>query len=1283
MPQQQNESLEDEAQIPQEYDLDKICQELLNPEETEEGTDSRPLAAIIGEAGAGKSTLLHNIGEWVDRQTETDVPILVSLRSIGDKQLYDYLIEDWLRDAAGEAEAASEEWKQAFNELLKSRRVWLLLDGADEMGVDSPLAKIADQLREGWPNNLRVVLTCRMNVWDAGNNYLEGFRTYKTLPLTYGDADTPDRVGEFITKWFKPNPERGKKLRSELDNPQKTRIKDLVKNPLRLALLCYTWQLNEGELPETKAELYSQFVNLIYQWKDNTFPIHKLNQTLGQLALESLNSSSSRFCLRESVVRGVLEKSQPELFKFAINSGWLNRIGVTGEKPREDAYAFFHPTFQEYFAALAIGEDWTYFLNHTPEDPSQGTYRIFEPQWKEVFLLWMGLKSDESSSVSNEEQKENFIEALLQFKTQIKFYRLIVYLIACQGIAELRESRFTTDIVETLVAFGFGSPTKNMGEWINKNTSELINKNASELKRRFRWGKTAARTALKTTNHSQVIEGLNNLKKQIPTMCFEVYYFVESLDDSKKSQDLSHPNFCNFQKKKHENSNPFIFVNFDGNDSDETGNYPRQGYIHLAEFNNELCLRDIRQLPKIDPDNSEEITALIKLIERAIASYIPGKAKKYGYFLGLLEENQLYLIVELIDRLGDCRPGNTQALEFLVSLLKNAQDEFIAERVGIILEKIAIAHSLVLQMLTDMLEPNYRDFVRLYSASTLCKIDAGNQNAISTLIEVLKFLSIEPEYDDGFEKEDLNYASIVIDIFEKFAVANNQVIKAMVDFIPNSFWWCRKIPGLLGKIAFNNPEAIKGLTNLISSHQTEETYFIAAVSLLQINPENSDAIQRLTNLVDSAQERHIRTKAAYELREIGKLDNNNWKAIKLFIDEICDFRKGRNWRRSELCQFISKNENIVNKLLQIILDTSLGENFRIQVIFILKNNIVAGNNPRFLETLNYLVDNESNAEICRLSLNTLLSRYPKEPKLIEEAIKDRTQLFNASESEECRLDTAASLQNIDPNNLDALNVIIDVLLTSQDWFDLETVDDNDNDYIITARTKKAAQLLKKVHHTNILTVVVTRLQRWLIEGNNEPNYSQRSGLIDEVLFHCALKMSYPKFFEASVAAQPSNVEAGDTLFVANSAIVQSLENRLKSRADRLESTEKTQLLWIDARTLQSQTDFSAIAQELCTQIYLAANDGIPPCDVDSAVKLKPRILQIRAFLQKENLALILAECEPHDRLVEFFQEQLLPGLTQFLHVAWISSRPLEAPLKAFPEQENLLSAIQSWINELG
>ncbi|WP_239005460.1 NACHT domain-containing protein [Gloeothece citriformis] len=387
------------CEITQKYDNEEFFTEVLEKGNSPKSQGQR--IAIIGEPGAGKTTQLQKIADWVLEKTDQEIVIWVSLADLQGRTLEDYLFNVWLKDALKTARV-TEAMEDGLVELFNESKVWLLLDGVDEMGVNNPLYEINSQIK-GWIASARVVLTCRVNVWDAGKNHLEKFDIYRNLDFSDSQRD------EFINKWFFQSSDLGESLKNELMKSGKERIKDLVKNPLRLSLLCYAWQKRKGDLPETKAGLYQWFVDTFYQWKEEYFSTtsaqrKELNKALGTLAKEAIDQPVSRFRLTRRQVVQVLGELDEPLCKLAIDIGWLNQVGVAEENPDEPVYAFFHPTFQEYFAAVSI-EDGKFFLNHISENPDQGIYRIFEPQWKEVILLWFG---------KNDLEQKNYLMELLE-----------------------------------------------------------------------------------------------------------------------------------------------------------------------------------------------------------------------------------------------------------------------------------------------------------------------------------------------------------------------------------------------------------------------------------------------------------------------------------------------------------------------------------------------------------------------------------------------------------------------------------------------------------------------------------------------------------------------------------------------------------------------------------------------------------------------------------------------------------------------------------------------------
>ena len=475
-----------EEEITQKFNHQEFFDQVIRDGETK---SKGKRLAIIGEPGAGKTTLLQKIGDWL--RDNDQVPIWISLANVGTKPLQEYLLKDWLQDAAETIEPPDQEWKTALQQLLKSNQACLLLDGVDEMVVPNALQWIGEQLKAGWANSVRVVLTCRLNVWES--SALEGFDVYRNL-----DFDYPEQVRQFIDQFFQReggDATLGEGLKEELEKPGKERIRDSIKNPLRLSLLCYSWELGSGELPETKAELYRQFVNAFYKLKERELPIKieqqkDLNRALGELAKEAIERISSRFLLRESFIKELLGEPHQEgtLFWEACRLSWLNDIGITAEKPYEKAYAFIHPTFQEYFAAISIKDNWNFFLKDIPELPEKGTYKIFDKKWEEPLLLWAGL----TSQLVGKGSKECLIRELINFKDgyfdfsslQIKddgFYRYRAYLLAGLILAEESFPELEDIVFGKLSKWAFYERVEKYGQKYCHTPFDPIEKSAKQI----------------------------------------------------------------------------------------------------------------------------------------------------------------------------------------------------------------------------------------------------------------------------------------------------------------------------------------------------------------------------------------------------------------------------------------------------------------------------------------------------------------------------------------------------------------------------------------------------------------------------------------------------------------------------------------------------------------------------------------------------------------------------------------------------------------------------------
>ncbi|MDB9494968.1 NACHT domain-containing protein [Spirulina subsalsa CS-330] len=142
--------------------------------------------AITGEPGSGKTTRLQAIADWILAE-DLGIPIWIPLAEFTESTLVDHLQEKWLKLAGVEGAITS---LQDHKEHL-----WLLMDGLDEMVARIERPHVS-QLLTGWVQSARVIITCRVNVWEADQNAFSGFDVYRNLPFEV------EQMEMFIRRFF-------------------------------------------------------------------------------------------------------------------------------------------------------------------------------------------------------------------------------------------------------------------------------------------------------------------------------------------------------------------------------------------------------------------------------------------------------------------------------------------------------------------------------------------------------------------------------------------------------------------------------------------------------------------------------------------------------------------------------------------------------------------------------------------------------------------------------------------------------------------------------------------------------------------------------------------------------------------------------------------------------------------------------------------------------------------------------------------------------------------------
>ncbi len=344
---------------------------------------SKKRISIIGEPGSGKTTLLKKLSNTIINKYSC-LSIYINLGSVSRNiSLNNYIKSEWLENALNSSNfKINNSIEKVFSDLFDKEEIWILLDGLDEQKGQSSadlLSWITKEIEEekGLLRKAHIILSCRVNVWDYNPIIippkLNNFIVYKTVGFSNSQQVS------FINKYFEQNCENNiflqERLVNYLEEKGQERIRDLFRNPLYLYLLCKIYfERGLDKLPKTIVNLYESYLECFYGslskikniYDDSPHDLYDLDKDLSKLALKALENKSRYLMTKEFIIKTVKQSN----YSLIITDGLLNIVDI--DINNKQIYAFFHPTFQEFFAAKEIIS----LIENAIDDHNKSEYKL-------------------------------------------------------------------------------------------------------------------------------------------------------------------------------------------------------------------------------------------------------------------------------------------------------------------------------------------------------------------------------------------------------------------------------------------------------------------------------------------------------------------------------------------------------------------------------------------------------------------------------------------------------------------------------------------------------------------------------------------------------------------------------------------------------------------------------------------------------------------------------------------------------------------------------------------